>query len=168
MFANQVSLAVPPLALLALVGAAACLAETGALMKRYSPGDPLIAVAIGIPIGAITLAILSQLAGETWLIPTRPETWLANAYLVIFGTIVAFTLNLFVLSRWTASANSYVYILSPLVTVLLGSLLLGEPVHPVFLAGGALVLVGVAIATIGRGSDARTPVGAVVVAPEEP
>lgn len=149
-FANQLSLDVPPIALLALVGAAACLAETGVLMKRFPPGDPLVAVAIGIPIGAVCLGALSVAFGETWIIPTRLETWLANAYLVVFGTFVAFTLNLWVLARWTASANSYAYIVSPLVTVALGGVLLGEAVHPVFLAGGALVLLGVFIATRAR------------------
>ena len=149
-FANQLSLDVPPVALLALVGAAACLAETGVLMKRYSPGAPLTAIALAIPIGAICLLGLAVATGEPLIIPTRLETWLANAYLVLFGTIVGFTFNLYVLSHWTASANSYGYILSPLVTVALGGVLLGEVVSPVFLLGGTLVAAGVYIATLAQ------------------
>jgi drug/metabolite transporter (DMT)-like permease len=126
-------------------------------MKRFSPGDPLVAVAMGIPIGAVCLAGLSIAFGETWIVPTRIETWLANAYLVVFGTLVVFTLNLYVLSHWTASANSYAYILSPLVTVALGGVLLGEAVHPVFLVGGALVLLGVYLATRARDTSAGEP-----------
>src|SRR5207302_3885343 len=45
-FANQVSLNVPIPALLSLVGAAACIAETGVLVKRFPPGDPLVAMAL--------------------------------------------------------------------------------------------------------------------------
>ncbi|MBM4407621.1 MAG: EamA family transporter [Chloroflexi bacterium] len=149
-FANQLSLDVPPIALLALIGAAACLAETGVLMKRYSPGDPLTAVALAIPIGAVCLLGLAIATGEPLIIPTRLETWLANAYLVVFGTIVGFSFNLYVLSHWTASANSYGYILSPLVTVVLGGLLLGEIVSPAFLLGGTLVAAGVYVATLAQ------------------
>jgi drug/metabolite transporter (DMT)-like permease len=153
-FSNQVSLNVPVPALVALVGAAACLAETGVLVKRFPPGDPVAAMAIAIPIGATFLAILSLLTGESWVIPTRPETWLAVAYLVVFGSIVGFSLMLYVLARWTASANSYGFLLSPLVTVVLGALVLGETVQPAFVLGGLLVLAGVYVAAILRSRPA--------------
>jgi drug/metabolite transporter (DMT)-like permease len=87
--------------------------------------------------------VLSLATGEHWFLPVRPETWLANAYLVVFGTIIGFSLTLYVLARWTASANSYAFLLSPLVTVVLGGVILGEVVEPAFALGGALVLLGV-------------------------
>jgi drug/metabolite transporter (DMT)-like permease len=149
-FANQMSLDVPIRALLALVGAAACIAETGVLVKRFPPGDPLIAVSLAVPIGAIFLAILSALVGEPWIIPSRPETWATIAYLVVFGSIVIFSLTLFVLQHWTASATSYAFLLSPLVSIILGALILGEKVQPAFVAGGALVLAGVYVGAVFR------------------
>ena len=154
-FANQVSQNVPPIALLALLGAAACLAQTSVMVKRFPPGDPLVAVAFGIPIGGTCLAVLSIATGEQWFLPVRPETWLANAYLVVFGTIIGFSLTLFVLERWTASANSYAFLLSPLVTVLLGGAILGEVVEPAFALGGALVLLGVYVGVVMGGRSER-------------
>ena len=142
-FSNQVSLNVPATALLALVVASASIAQTSVLVKRFPPGDPIIATALAMPIGAALLLMTSTLTGEQWVLPVRPESWLALGYLVVFATIVNFTLTLFVLSRWSASVASYGFLLSPLVTIILGALLLGEHVQPAFLLGGALVLTGV-------------------------
>ena len=149
-FANQASLDVPLPAMLSLVVAAALIAETGVIVKRHPPGDPLIATAIALPIGAVFLGGLSILWGESWVIPTRGETWLALAYLVVFGSIVVFSLTLYILGRWTASANSYGFLLMPLVTIALGAALLGEAVQPAFVVGGALVLSGVYVGAVWR------------------
>ncbi len=157
-FSNQASLNVPIGALIALVAAAACIAETGVLVKRFPPGDPLTATVIAMPIGAGFLAVLSVVAGEPHVIPSHLETWLALSYLVVFGSIIAFSLTLFVLSRWTASANSYGFLLIPLVTVALGALILGETVQPIFLAGGLLVLVGVYVGALYRTRPAASAV----------
>jgi drug/metabolite transporter (DMT)-like permease len=142
-FGNQVSLNVPVVALVALVIAALSIAETSVLMKRFPPGDPVIATALAMPIGAAVLLATSVASGEHWLLPFRPEAWVALAYLVVLATIVNFSLTLFVLSRWTASLASYGFLLSPLVTITLGGILLGETVQPAFVLGGLLVLTGV-------------------------
>jgi drug/metabolite transporter (DMT)-like permease len=142
-FSNQVSLNVPITALVALVIASASIAETSVLVKRFPPGDPIVATALAMPIGATLLLVVSLIAGEHWSLPARAETWLALAYLVVFATILNFSLTLFVLSRWTASVASYAFLLSPLVTVALGALILDEHVQPAFALGGALVLAGV-------------------------
>jgi drug/metabolite transporter (DMT)-like permease len=165
-FANQVSLNVPIQALLSLIGAAACIAETGVLVKRFPPGDPLIAMALAVPIGAIFLGILSAVVGEPWIIPSRPETWATIAYLVVLGSIVIVSLTLFVLQHWTASATSYAFMLSPLVSIILGALILGEKVQPAFVAGGALVLAGVYVGAVfrPRGPKSSSEVSAATVA----
>jgi drug/metabolite transporter (DMT)-like permease len=71
-------------------------------------------------------------------------------YLVTLGSIGLFVLYLVVLRRWTATAASYILLISPLVAILLGALILGEPVGPEFLAGGALVLTGVYVGAFQR------------------
>lgn len=142
-FNNQVSLNVPLTALIALVIASASIAQTAVFIKRFPPGDPIIATALAMPIGASLLIVMSLLTGEHWVLPVRTESWIALAYLVAFASITNFSLTLFVLSRWSATRASYAYLLSPLVTVVLGALLLNEHVEPAFLLGGALVLAGV-------------------------
>jgi drug/metabolite transporter (DMT)-like permease len=160
-FSNQVSLNVPVGALVSLVIAAACFAETSVLVKRFPPGDPLIANAIAMPIGAALLAIVSVVAGEPWRLPSRADTWAAIAYLVVFASVVNFSLTLFVLSRWTASRAAYAFLLSPLVTIIVGGIVLGETVQPAFIAGGALVIAGVYVgAFLRRGSNRSVVVAA--------
>jgi len=148
--ADQISLNVPILALALLVAAAACQAEAGIVVKRFQPGDPVAANAIGMLLGAGMLAVIALVAGEAIVVPARLETWLAMVYLIGPGSVAVFVLVLFVLARWTASATSYAFLLFPLVAIVLGGLLLDEPVQPSFLAGGAIVLFGVYLGAVYR------------------
>jgi drug/metabolite transporter (DMT)-like permease len=71
------------------------------------------------------------------------STWVSQAYLVTFGTVGVFGLCLFVLSRWTASATSYEFLLAPVVGVALAAWLFDERIKAGFVIGSILVLVGV-------------------------
>ncbi|MEW5990606.1 MAG: EamA family transporter [Chloroflexota bacterium] len=148
--ADQVRLDVPITALLLLLGAAVCQAESGVIVKRFPPGDPVAANAVGMLLGAAMLAVVAVVGGEPIVVPTRAETWLAMAYLIGPGSIAVFLLVLFILARWTASATSYAFLLFPLVAIVFGWLLLGEAIRPSFLAGGAVVLAGVYLGAVYR------------------
>jgi drug/metabolite transporter (DMT)-like permease len=162
-FRDQATLDVPVLALLAVLVGAFCFAETGVLVKRIPPGDPVAANAIGMLLGGGVLLAVSLLVGEPQALPLRTETWVAAGYLVLFGSVAVFVLVLYVLERWTASATSYGFLLAPFVTIALGAALLGEALQPVFLLGGGLVLIGVYIGAFYRPKE---PV-AVAAAPTE-
>lgn len=155
--ADQVRLDVPAVALLLLVAAAVCQAESGVVVKRFPPGDPVAANAVGMLIGAVMLTAAAIATGETLVVPALPETWLAMAYLIGPGSIAVFLLVLYILARWTASATSYAFLLFPLVAIVFGGLLLGETVRPSFVAGGAIVLAGVYLGAVYRRSG-REPV----------
>ena len=163
--ADQLSLNVPILSLALLVAAATCQAESGIVVKRFPPGDPIVANAIGMLLGAGILATVAVVTGEVMILPSRPETWVAMAYLIGPGSIGVFVLVLYVLGRWTASATSYAFLLFPFVAIGLGALLLREPVQPSFLVGGATVLAGVYLGAVYRPprkvqtSESSTPVG---------
>lgn len=148
--ANQISLNVPLVALALLLAAATCQAESGIVAKRFPPGDPVAANAIGMLLGAAILAVVAVVTGEAVVVPTRPETWIAMAYLIVPGSVAVFILVLYVLARWTVSATSYSFLLMPLVAIGFGGLLLNEPIQPSFVAGGAIVLAGVYIGAVYR------------------
>jgi len=148
--ADQLSLDVPLVSLALLMLAAACQAESGVVAKRFPPGDPVAANALGQLLGAGILAVVALVTGEPFVVPTQPDTWLAMAYLIVLGSIVLFVLVLFILARWTASATSYAFLLFPLVAIVLGALLLGEPVRPSFALGGVVVLAGVYVGALYR------------------
>ena len=151
--ASQISLNVPIAALALLLGAALCQAESGIVAKRFPPGDPVAANAIGMLLGAVMLAVVALVTGEALVVPTKPETWLAMGYLIGPGSVAVFILVLYVLARWTASATSYAFLLFPLVAIGLGGLLLNEPIQPSFVVGGAIVLAGVYIGAVYRPKD---------------
>lgn len=126
-----------------IILAAASMAEAGIVVKKFPRSHPIMMNAVGMTVGALILGIVSILSGETWTTPTQTSTWLAFGYIVVFVTVIAFFLYLFVLGRWTASGTSYGFVLIPLITVVLATSLAGEQITMSFIAGALLVLLGV-------------------------
>lgn len=147
-FRNSLSADVPLFSLLAIVLAAACFAEAIVLFKTFPKAHPVTTNAFAMGMGAFVLFIGSWIAQETPIVPSLPETWMAVGYLVLFGSVGAFVLGLYVLARWTASASSYLLVLMPIVTVVLSSWITDEKVTSALLTGGALVLVGVYVGAL--------------------
>jgi drug/metabolite transporter (DMT)-like permease len=93
--------------------------------------------------GAAGFGLLAVLLGEPRPSPT-PEAWAAWAYLVTFGSVLAFTSFVQALRLLPASLTlTYAYV-NPVFAALLGWWLLAEPITWRTVAGGALVLAGVA------------------------
>jgi drug/metabolite transporter (DMT)-like permease len=132
----------------AIIVAAVLVAEGGVLIKKFPPNPPVVTNAIGLTVGTVVLAIASIVTGETWNTPTETNTWVAFIYLVVFVTLVAFMLYMFVLGKWTASGASYGFVMVPLVTIVVAATLAGETITLNFLLGAALVLAGVLIGAL--------------------
>ena len=66
----------------------------------------------------------------------------------VTGTVVAFILYLYVLGHWKASAASYTFVLVPIVTVILASILTDETIPLIFLVGAMVVLAGVYVGAL--------------------
>jgi drug/metabolite transporter (DMT)-like permease len=154
-FFQQPAGALPFVSLLAIVAGAACIAESTVVVKMYPQSDPFMTNALAMTVGALTLVILSLVAGEAWTWPTRSATWASILYLVFIGSVVVFYLFLFIVRRWTASATSYQFVLFPFVTVLLAAWLADETINSALLLGGALVLAGVWIGAFSGSSMQR-------------
>ena len=149
-FNEQLTLAIPPTALLALIGAVFAVAETSVVLKHYPRANPYATNAVGMLVGSAMLIVLSLLAQEKWAFPSMPPTIVAVSYLIVPGSVLLFVFYLYIISKWTATATNYSFVLIPLVTVLVASVLAGEIVSLIFLAGTALVLVGVYVGAISR------------------
>jgi drug/metabolite transporter (DMT)-like permease len=154
-FSEQLTLAIPLFSLLALLGAVFAVAETSIVLKHFPRSDPFGTNAVAMLIGSAVLLALSMIARERWFLPTQATTILTVAYLVFPGSVLLFALFLFVVSRWTASATNYSFVLMPIVTVLVALVIVGEVVTPAFLAGTFLVLVGVYFGAIVKGAHQR-------------
>lgn len=146
--ADQLAGRVPVLPLLAVLGAALGIAQSNVIIKRLPEVHPITTNAIAMLTGAALLALVSLTLGEPWVLPQTAVTWIAIGHLVLVGTVVVYALGLFVLTRWTASAASYLHILLPLVAVPLGAIFRDERVTPLFLVGAAIVVAGVYIGVV--------------------
>jgi len=94
--------------------------------------------------GGAGLLILSGLCGELHPFPhVSLRAALALLYLIVFGSILAFTAYVFLLARMPATrVASYAYV-NPVVAVALGYFLAREPINLRMIAGAALVLISV-------------------------
>ncbi len=73
------------------------------------------------------------------------ESWLGLAYLVVAGSFVGFTAYMWLLrAAPTSLVGTYAYV-NPVVAVLLGTILLGEPFTWRTLVGGGIILASVAL-----------------------
>ena len=139
-----------PLGAIALICAAMSWAFGSVWSKRQDmPAGPMNTAAQML-CASVSLAIIALLTGERF--PSHPQAGatVALAYLVVFGSIVAFSAYLYVLKTVRpALATSYAYV-NPPVAVLFGVALAGEHVGIFDLAGMAVILVGVGIITMMR------------------
>ena len=134
--------------IVAILLAAVCIAEGGVLIKKFPPNPPIMTNAIGMTVGTVILGAASLISGEAWTVPTMTSTWVAFIYLVVFVTVLAFLLYMFVLTNWTASGTSYGFVLVPLVTMVVASTVAGEQITINFLIGAVLVIGGVIIGAL--------------------
>ena len=142
-FAEQAGSNVPIGSLVLILFGVACIAESGVLIKWIPRSDPFGTNAVAMLSGAVILLALSLVAAEPKQLPHEPATWAAIAYLVLLGSVALFSLFVFALQRWTASAVSYSTLLMPIVTISLAALLTGERISASFAVGGVVILAGV-------------------------
>jgi drug/metabolite transporter (DMT)-like permease len=143
-----INAAVPLLSLLAILGAALSGAGAGIVGRHFRDVNPVVMNAVGMTTGTIFLGILSLLRGEEWVLPSKLATINAVAYLITLGSCGVFLIYLYVLRRWTASAVSYEFVISPVVGALLAAWLLDEQIDAAVGLGGTIVMVGVYIGAV--------------------
>ncbi len=143
----------PVLWLLVLVAAAAVEAAGQFYSQRAPlPDDPLVSTTIQLVAAGTALVIAGALAGELGEVePARfsDDSLLAFAYLVIPGSLVAYSAFVWLLRNVPIGlVATYAYV-NPVVAVAAGALMLGERITAAMLAGGALILVSVALVVAG-------------------
>jgi drug/metabolite transporter (DMT)-like permease len=93
--------------------------------------------------GGVVLMALAAATGETFTWPPQPLAFAAWAYLVVFGSLIAFNAYMVLLARASAGlASSYTFV-NPLIAMALGVTLGGETVTAFEWSAAGVVLVGV-------------------------
>ena len=113
----------------------------GSVWARYLQLPPgAMAPAAEMLCAGVMLLLLSVLTGERLETPPTLQGWLALLYLVVFGSLIAFSAYQFLLRHVRpAAATSYAYV-NPVVAVLLGMLFADEMIGQAeWLAMGVIV-----------------------------
>ncbi|MCI0330568.1 MAG: EamA family transporter [candidate division Zixibacteria bacterium] len=132
--------------MLALLGCSLSCAYANILVKRdLHHTDPMLATAIQMTLGAVSLLGFGMLA-ESWKnFHLTPRAVGSLLYLSIFGSAVAFSLYFWALKKTEATKLSSIAFVTPLVALVGGHLILDEPVSGRLAAGSLLVLAGILI-----------------------
>ncbi|WP_438299859.1 drug/metabolite exporter YedA [Pseudomonas sp. NMS19W] len=136
-----------PLGAALLIFAAASWAFGSVWSKHLPLPQGAMASAVEMLVGGVVLLIGSAVSGEHLQAMPPLEGWLALAYLIFFGSIIAFNAYMYLLKNVRpAAATSYAYV-NPAVAVLLGIVFVGETIGveealAMLVIIGAVVLIG--------------------------
>jgi drug/metabolite transporter (DMT)-like permease len=122
----------------------------GSLYSRQAqlPQRPLVAAAMQMLAGGLMLTVVGAVSGELGRVHPEAislESWLGLAYLIVAGSLLGFTAYMWLLrAAPTSLVGTYAYV-NPVVAVLLGTILLGEPLTWRTLVGGSIIVASVAL-----------------------
>ena len=134
--------------LLAL-GAVTCWC-VGSFATRWlpMPADPFVATGYEMVAGAAAMALIAVARGEPapWLVPHVPVTaWIALGYLILAGSLVAFTAYIWLLHHAPISlVSTYAYV-NPVIAIALGVLFAGEMLTGQVVLAAMTVVIGVVL-----------------------
>ena len=110
------------------------------------PANPFVVAVHEMWTGGVMMVALGLAVGED----PRPldysgQVWLAWAYLVVFGSVVAFSAYVWLIANAPIGlVATYAYV-NPVVAVFLGWLILAEPITSAVLTGGLVIVAAVAV-----------------------
>ena len=134
-----------PLGAAALVGSTLCWSLGSTWGRRLEMPKHLMAPAAQMLIGGAVVLLVGMAMGQHPASPIQPTASAALIYLIVFGSIVAFSAFDFLLSHLRpalATSNAYV---NPVVAVVLGVAVAGERVTAVTIAAMLVILLGVGV-----------------------
>ena len=112
------------------------------MLSRYSAFSlttyAMLLGSVGL-LPTISASFVSQVSEISW------QTWISVIFLGLFSTIVSYTLWYIALEAKGASELSvYIYAV-PILSTIISYVLFGDAITPLFIIGGTLVIIGVAI-----------------------
>ena len=149
--------------MLALIGAAVMWAIGSFLSPKLElPSDPFVTTAWQMLLGGVVIAFVGLAAGESGDVHFDRfslESSLAWGYLVVVGSIIAYSSYVWLLQNAPVSkVATYAYV-NPVIAILLGWLILEETITPLTLVGATIIVASVAVVVrveATRGKAART------------
>jgi drug/metabolite transporter (DMT)-like permease len=90
----------------------------------------------------ITLAVVGATGTGVNFSSIPVNSWWSIGYLVIIGSVLTFIAFIYMLQRLPPDISSIYAYINPIVAILLGVIIFGEPVTMAIVVGGAVTLFG--------------------------
>ncbi len=111
--------------------------------RSHLSGHPLLLSALSLLAGSVQLLLVGTITGEYRgfsFAAVSLRSWLSLAYLIVFGSVVAFTAYNWLMEHYSPTLVATHTYINPIVAVLLGWLLAGEAVTLNVLLSAAMVI----------------------------
>ena len=110
--------------------------------RRQQSENVLAAASLQMLFAGVVLLVLGTLAGEWSSLRFTTRTASALVYLTLFGSIIGYSSYIYALKHLPVSTVSLYAYVNPVIAVLLGTIVLNEPLSPRIALAGAVVFVG--------------------------
>lgn len=122
------------------------------------PKDVFVMAVYEMLTGGLIMISVGLISGERFTGDYSARTWIALAYLVLFGSVLAFTSYIWLLTNVPISlVATYAYV-NPVVAVFLGWLILSEAITVPIVVGGGIVVLAVGIVITAERPSKKTAV----------
>ncbi|HYN83635.1 MAG TPA: EamA family transporter [Pyrinomonadaceae bacterium] len=121
--------------------------SAGSVYAKHNPVGvhPLMGASVQMLAAGVALTLVGTFAGEWPVLRVSPRSLAALAYLVVFGSIVAYGSYTYAMQKLPLSiVSTYTYI-NPVIAILLGWLVLGEELTWRMALGASVIIGGVAL-----------------------
>jgi drug/metabolite transporter (DMT)-like permease len=137
----------------ALILSAMFAAYSNVLVKKYGKHlDPAILAAGQMFSGLLLLlAVGISLEGNPLRFHWTPIALISLLYLAVVGSVIAFLLYYWLVLNMDVTKSMLIALVTPVVAVLLGMIVLNEQIGWRTLAGGAMIISGIAFIVVRRG-----------------
>jgi drug/metabolite transporter (DMT)-like permease len=149
-----------PAGLIALLLAAIGWATGSAHAARRAklPQPPAMSLGLQMLFGGIILSVVAVVSGEAARFDAAAvdaQSWLALLYLMLMGSLASWTVYAWLLRNAPLPfIGTYAYV-NPIIAVILGAIVLGEPITPRTLVAATVIVIGVALVVTARGRMVR-------------
>jgi drug/metabolite transporter (DMT)-like permease len=111
--------------------------------KKAASFNPYFSLGLQMLISSfITLAIIGATGTGVNISSIPANSWWAIGYLVIIGSVLTFIAFIYMIQRLPAEINSIYAYINPVVALLLGAVIFGEPLTIAIAIGGSVTLFG--------------------------
>jgi drug/metabolite transporter (DMT)-like permease len=111
--------------------------------KKAASFNPYFSLGLQMVISSILILAITGATGNSVSITTIPaNSWWAIGYLTIVGSVLTFIAFIYMLQKLPAEISSIYAYINPIIAILLGAMIFGEPLTVAIAIGGGITLSG--------------------------